>query len=139
MDVFQTAVQIFGLAEVVGGWHSALHKLDASRRTKVASYCDTVADTLARATEALSLLATADAPNTKKVSAARALRREIARLKGNLADLAELLEGELDGRKIAGVKRRLAGIVEGRGVDTLLARARAPGEVAGLDRRLNAE
>ncbi|MEO0620103.1 MAG: hypothetical protein AAFZ01_12605 [Pseudomonadota bacterium] len=136
MDVFQTAAQIFGLAEVVSGWHATLRKLDASRRSKVAAYCDTVADTLARAGEALSVLATSGAPDGKKAHAARALTREIARLKGNLADLAELLEGELDGRKIAGVKRRLAGIVERRGVDTLLARAREPGEVSGLDRRL---
>ncbi|MEL6289931.1 MAG: hypothetical protein AAFQ35_14280 [Pseudomonadota bacterium] len=135
--MFSTAAQIFSLAEVVAGWHGSLRALDNTRRAKVAAYCDTVADTLARASDALAVVAEPTSQARARTAAGRDLKRELTRLKGNLSDLTELLDGSLDGRKIAGVKRRLGGIVEGDAVDRLLLRARAPGEIAGLDRRLD--
>ena len=67
----------------------------------------------------------------------REMRRELARLAGNVRDMTDLLDGHLDGRKIAGVKRRLEGIVERQTVDTMLLETRKSGEIAGFEKRLD--
>lgn len=136
MNIFKTITQILGLADAVMGWRSSLRALNAKERAKVAVYCDTVADTLARTGEALERLSDDTMRARSRDKAGRDMRRELARLAGNVRDLADLLDGHLDGRKIAGVKRRLEGIVEQQTVDTLLLAARQTGEVAGLKRRM---
>lgn len=136
MEFFKTITQIFGLAEVISGWRSAIKKLDSAERAKVATYCDTVADTLARTAEALVALSDEATRAKAKDKAARDLRRELARLAGNVHDLTNLLEGHLDGRKIAGVKRRLEGIVERQTIDAMLLETRKSGQIAGFRRRM---
>lgn len=136
MDIFKTITQIFGLAEVLAGWRTTLRKLNGAQRAKVAAYCDTVADTLARASDALLVLSMDASQARSKNKAARDTRRELARLAGNVSDIAILLEGHLDGRKIAGVKRRLKGIVERQTIDAMLLETRKPGQISGFKRRL---
>ena len=53
-----------------------------------------------------------------------------------MSDIAILLEGHLDGRKIAGVKRRLESIVERQTIDIMLLETRKPGQIAGFKRRM---
>ncbi len=136
MDIFKTITQIFGLAEVIAGWRTTMRTLDGVQRTKVALYCDTVADTLARASEALAKLSDDRSQAKSKDKAARDTRRELARLAGNVSDIAVLLAGHLDGRKIAGVKRRLESIVERQTIDAMLLETRKPGQIAGFRRRM---
>ena len=71
MEIFKTITQIFGLAKVISDWRTALRKLDGTQRNKVATYCDTVADTLARASNALLTLSS-DATRSKAKDKGRA-------------------------------------------------------------------
>ena len=105
-------------------------------RDRVGVYCDTIADTLARAGDALERLSDDPASRRGKGKAARDVRRELSRLDGNVRDIARLLDGHLDGRKIAGVKRRLESIVETQTVDAMLLLAQQTGEIAGFRRRM---
>jgi len=98
------------IAETISRWAGALGALDEERRAKVAGYAEAVADTLARASASASRLA-AD-PGDK--AAQRALVREVGRIGGYLETLVGVLQHHLDGRKLAGVKRRLEQLGPGR-------------------------
>jgi hypothetical protein len=95
--------KLLGLAEVLHRSIGVLAALDRSRRDKVAHYADEIAATLARAAEALLKLE-ADA---RDAGAARQAVREFGRITGYLETLVGVLRHHLDGRKLAGVKRRL--------------------------------
>lgn len=91
------------IAVTLSRWVGALNALDTQRRLKVARYSEAIADTLARASaSAVSLSAS---PTDK--AAQRALVRELGRITGYLETLVGVLQHHLDGRKLAGVKRRL--------------------------------
>ncbi len=94
---------LLNLAETLHGWIAALAPLDRGRRRRVARYSATIAETLARAAEALQALE-AD-PNDRQ--AARRASREFGRIAGYVETMVGVLEHHLDGRKLAGVKRRL--------------------------------
>lgn len=94
---------LFDLAETLHSWISALIPLDRTRRRRVARYAADIADTLARAAEALAALEA----NPQDAQAARRLAREFGRISGYVETLVGVLEHHLDGRKLAGVKRRL--------------------------------
>ncbi len=95
--------KLLALAETVYLWLGALTALDPERRARVAKYSDTIADTLARAIEAHAKLE--EDPGNK--AAQRAVSRELARIAGYVETIVSVLEHQLDGRKLAGVKRRL--------------------------------
>lgn len=95
--------RLLGLAEAVHRWLGALTGLDGNRREKVAKYADEIAATLARAAEALALL---EADQNDRAAARRAVR-EFGRIAGYVETIIGVLEHHLDGRKLAGVKRRL--------------------------------
>jgi len=95
--------RILGIAKTVYLWLGALTALDPHRRTRIANYAEAIADTLARASEAL--MALQDTPQDRH--ARRAARRELARIAGYVETIVSVLEHRLDGRKLAGVKRRL--------------------------------
>ncbi len=97
----------------------------------VAVYCEAIADTLGRTDEAFEKLTT-NADNRK---ARRDARREIGRISGYVEDIATALEGHLDGRKIAGVKRRLEALVEEQRIEQAIGQA---GEVR-IARMVDAE
>ena len=94
---------LLALAETLHKWAGALAALEGSRREKVARYADEIANTLGRASEALQLLE-ADPQNR---TAERTLIREFGRITGYVETIMSVLQHHLDGRKLAGVKRRL--------------------------------
>lgn len=95
--------RLLGLAATVHRWIDLLSGLDAGRKAKVAIYADQVADTLARAVNAIEQL-NARPQSTK---ARRQMLREFGRITGYIETIVETLTNHLDGRKLAGVKRRL--------------------------------
>jgi len=95
--------RILALAEILHRWVGQLMRLDGRRREKVARYADAIAATLARAAEAHHRLESAPAD----AAAGRALVREFGRIAGYLETIVGVLHRHLDGRKLAGVKRRL--------------------------------
>lgn len=95
--------KLLGLSQAIHRWLSALTALDDGRRAKVADYADQIAATLSRAAEGLQHLE-AD-PSDK--AAARQTIRELGRISGYVETIVGVLEHHLDGRKLAGVKRRL--------------------------------
>ena len=103
MPLTDYALQLLRLAETVHGWLGALTALDRKRRLRVAAYADEIAATLARAGDALQRLEAG--PQDKP--AATAAIRELGRISGYIETLVGVLEHHLDGRKLAGVKRRL--------------------------------
>lgn len=103
MRVTDYSKRILALAEILHRWGGQLMALDGARRDKVARYAEAIADTLARAAEAhLKLEEDGQAP-----AAQRVLVREFGRISGYLETIVGVLHRHLDGRKLAGVKRRL--------------------------------
>lgn len=101
--ISELAKRLLGVAETVSRWSGALAGLDRGRRRKVAHYAREIADTLARAAEAF--LALEAAPNDR--AAARRAIRELGRISGYVETIVGVLRHHLDGRKLAGLKRRL--------------------------------
>jgi hypothetical protein len=97
------ALQLLRLAETVHGWLGTLAALDRKRRLRVAAYAEEIAATLARAGDALQRLKTASRDRPTELAAIR----ELGRISGYIETLVGVLEHHLDGRKLAGVKRRL--------------------------------
>ncbi len=91
------------LAQTLHGWIATLAPLDRARRRRIARYATRIAETLARAAEAMNTLET----NPDDREAARRAAREFGRIAGHLETMVGVLEHHLDGRKLAGVKRRL--------------------------------
>jgi hypothetical protein len=97
------ARRLLCLAETVHRWLGALSALDDKRRARVAGYAERIADTLARAGDALGRLGRAP----EDLRARRQAIRELGRISGYIETMVGALEHNLDGRKLAGVKRRL--------------------------------
>lgn len=95
--------KLLGLSETLHRWLAALNALDRDRRDKVAEYADQIAATLARAAEALARLEA----DPQDRAAGRQAVRELGRIAGYVETIVGVLEHHLDGRKLAGVKRRL--------------------------------
>lgn len=95
--------RLLGLAETLHRWLSVLAQMDQERREKVARYAEEIAATLARASAALLALET----NPGDIVAAREAMREMGRIAGYVETMVGALKHHLDGRKLAGVKRRL--------------------------------
>jgi len=119
MKVIDYTIKLLGLSEVIHDWYAALARIDTAKRRRVARYCDNIADTLARSATAFERLRREPGART----AARDARREFGRLAGYVEDIAATLEDHLDGRKIAGVKRRLEGLLDGRRMADAIAQA----------------
>jgi hypothetical protein len=91
------------LSQTLLDWRGLIGNLDAGQRDRIADYAVQIADTLARAAAALARLETDPA----SVNAARDAIRELGRIGGYIEDIVKALAPHLDGRKLAGVKRRL--------------------------------
>jgi hypothetical protein len=79
--------------------------LDHKRCLRVAAYADEIAATLARAGDALARIETQPV-SRDKATEIQAIR-ELGRISGYIETLVGVLDHHLDGRKLAGVKRRL--------------------------------
>ena len=75
------------------------------RSTTSAAYAEEIAATLARAGDALQRLGVAADLRDKRAEVAAI--RELGRISGYIETLVGVLDHHLDGRKLAGVKRRL--------------------------------
>ncbi len=103
MRIGEYTKTVLGLAETVYRWLNALTDLDMNRRLRIAQYAETIANTLERTATALDCYA--NEPKNRK--ARREAVREAARIRGYIETIVEVLRPHLDGRKVAGVKRRL--------------------------------
>ena len=103
MRLADYAQRLHDLARTVYQWAAKVAELDRTRRDKVALYAEEIAATLARAASALAIHESA--PNDR--TALLAATRELGRISGYVETILAALEQHLDGRKRAGVKRRL--------------------------------
>jgi hypothetical protein len=131
MRLVDFLIKLLGLSEAIHRWHEALAKLDKGRRADMARYADRIADTLGRAATAFAALER----NPGALPAARAAVRELGRIAGYVEDIVAALEHDLDGRKLAGVKRRLESLA---GKEPLLADVRGA-DAQRVERLLEAE
>lgn len=103
MHLIDASKRLLSIAETLHRWAGALAALDRGRRVKVVRYAEAIADTLGRAARYSARLAAE--PDDR--AAERGLARELGRITGYLETLVGVLKHHLDGRKLAGVKRRL--------------------------------
>ena len=96
-------LRLLGLAQTLHRWLAMLTGLDRVNRERVADYADAIAATMARASSAMARL---DAKPGDAAARADALR-ELGRINGYVETIVAVLEAHLDGRKIAGLKKRL--------------------------------
>jgi hypothetical protein len=97
------AQRLAALAATLHRWIAIFARLDSLRREKVALYAEEIAATLARAAAALAALEIRPDDRSALLSATR----ELGRVSGYVETILSALEDHLDGRKQAGVKRRL--------------------------------
>ena len=97
------AQKLSNLAKTVYQWLSYLADLDPKRRERVARYAEQIANTLGRARKTLTRLKAAPKDRTARTKAIR----ELSRINGYVETIVIVLKQQLDGRKLAGVKRRL--------------------------------
>lgn len=103
MRLADYAERLIGLARAVYAWAGAAAAADIRRREKVSVFAEEIAATLGRAANALTLLERAPDDRPALLAAAR----ELGRISGYVETMMSALEEHLDGRKRAGVKRRL--------------------------------
>lgn len=103
MRLADYAQRLSDFARTVNRWLALAAKLDNLRREKVALYAEEIAATLARAAANLAILE--GDPHNR--SALLSATRELGRISGYVETIVATLEHHLDGRKRAGVKRRL--------------------------------
>ena len=108
---------LLSLAETLFRWAGALAGLDTVRRENVAGYAISVAETLARAADALAKLEL----NPADAQARNQALRDFGRIAGYIETIVSVLKHHLDGRKLAGVKRRLEQLERGAEVETATA------------------
>jgi hypothetical protein len=118
MRTLDIALKLLGLADVICAWQAKLARLDKVKRVKVAEYAEAVADSLARLAAALERLEN----DTGDRGARRGALREIGRLAGYVETIVATLKGHLDGRRLAGVERRLRPLSDAEGLADALAR-----------------
>lgn len=118
MRALDIALKLLGLADVICAWQAKLARLDKAKRVKVAEYAESVADSLARMGGALEQLES----HAANRAARRSALREIGRLTGYVETIVTTLRGHLDGRRLAGVERRLQALSDEEGVADALTR-----------------
>lgn len=97
------AKKLLAIAETLNSWVASAALLDQARREKIARFATQIADTLSRAAEALQRLEA----NPGDKQALTGAVREFGRIAGYIETIVDVMRHHLDGRKLAGVKRRL--------------------------------
>jgi hypothetical protein len=103
MRLAEYTKHLIDLGQTIYQWVGQITEIDRVRREKVALYAEEIAATLARAAAALAALE--QAPHDR--AALLAATRELGRISGYVETIMTALHHHLDGRKRAGVKRRL--------------------------------
>ena len=80
--------------------------MDAKRRETVGRYAEEIAATIGRVAAAFEAIER----NGEDRAARRSAIRDLGRLNGYVETVVATLEGRIDGRRLAGVKRRLEGL-----------------------------
>lgn len=108
---------VLGLAVTLHRWLGDIAGLEPERQERVADYAAAIADTLGRAGEVFARL---ECQPDSRLARRQAIR-ELGRIRGYVETIVDVLKHQLDGRKLAGVKRRLEtiGAVELRESETL--------------------
>ncbi len=131
MPIVDYTLKLLGLGESMRRWQGVLTEVDDKRREKVARYADEIAGTLGRAVDAFEQLAKEPAdPNAE-----RAAIREFGRLAGYVENIVSTLDGRIDGRRLAGAKRRLETLV----IEGLMVTAIRKADARGVERLTAAE
>lgn len=131
MHLTEYSDRVLSLAQAIYRWLGALSGLDEARRIKLAGYADEIAATLARAADTMVRLDL----DPRDAAARRQMVREFGRIGGYVETMAAALRHELDGRKLAGVKRRLEQLSAGVRLD----RKDGGPDAAGIERIIAAE
>jgi hypothetical protein len=97
------AKKLLQIAELLNSWVASAASLDEARRVKIARFATQIAETLARAADALRRL---EADPGDRIALATGVR-EFGRITGYIETIVDVMRHHLDGRKLAGVKRRL--------------------------------
>jgi hypothetical protein len=103
MIVTLYTTKLLALAQTLHRWLGAMAGLDQNYRARVADYAEAIAATLARAGSAFARLEA----NHDDHEAIHEAVRELGRMTGYVETIVAALEHQLDGRKLAGVKKRL--------------------------------
>lgn len=116
MRVTDITLKLLGLIESIAKLQSVIAGTDEKRRERIALYAEAVAGTLARATDAFERLD----KDPDDSDATRNAVREFGRLRGYVENITDALDGQIDGRRLAGIERRLQRIAsEGLIVESL--------------------
>jgi ABC-type taurine transport system substrate-binding protein len=119
------------LARVLKDWSRAILDTTTARRERVARYAEAIAETLHRAGQAFTRLEADPADR----QARREALRELARLAGYVEGIVAALDGHIDGRRTAGLKRRL----EGLALEGLISQSIDKADTARIERLATAE
>ena len=131
MNLTEYATRLAGVGATLHRWLALAKRLDSAKRERAALYSEEIAATLARASAALALLdLTPQSP-----SAVLAATRELGRISGYIETIVMAFAHHLDGRRRAGVKRRLE-MLEPFDVESAIA---APGALRQARRLTSAE
>lgn len=103
----QVARKILQLAEAIHRWLGALSNLEPERKKRIADYAEKIAETLARSADALAEIDHDPSGISADPRARHKAIRELARLHGYVSTIVDVLNQQLDGRRLAGVKKRL--------------------------------
>ena len=116
MRVADITLKLLRLTDAFAKLQDAIAGSDAKRRERIARYADEIAGTLDRAAQAFERLE--KLPRDK--IATRIAIREFGRLRGYVENITDTLAGRIDGRRLAGITRRLETIAsEGLIVESL--------------------
>jgi hypothetical protein len=116
MAIVEFTSKLLGIGEAMRRWQGVIGEIDDKRREKVARYAEEIAGTLQRAGEAYERLE----KDADDKAATRIAIREFSRLAGYVENIVEALDGRIDGRRLAGLKRRLEALAsEGLILDSL--------------------
>lgn len=131
MRLVDHTIKILGLTEAIRRWQGLMRAMDTRRRGRIARYADQIAGTLGRTAAAFEAIERDGADR----AARRAAVRELGRLNGYVETIVATLEGRIDGRRLAGVKRRLDGLA----AEAAMAASVASADAARIERLLAAE
>lgn len=106
MRIVDHTLKILGLSEAMRRWQGLVRDMDAKRRETVGRYAEEIAATIGRVAAAFEAIER----NGEDRAARRSAIRDLGRLNGYVETVVATLEGRIDGRRLAGVKRRLEGL-----------------------------
>lgn len=116
MRVVDVTLKLLGLTDALSKLQSVIASAGDTRRERIARYASEIAGTLERAARAFETLEM----NPGDTAALRIAVREFGRLRGYVENITDTLDGRIDGRRLAGIKRRLESIAsEGLIVESL--------------------